>query len=103
MVAGAVGIGSGFRRTGNPGRHRDAVNRAWRDAQLTTGTESGDYRVGLPTRANDRINRAGWQAFDTPDTPIFVDDGNQGRPLNAVVRIEGQYFVVKQSGKRRNG
>jgi hypothetical protein len=57
----------------------------------------------LSTRANDCINGAGWQAFDTPDTPIFVDDGNQCRSLNAVVWIERQDFEVKQSGKRRNG
>jgi hypothetical protein len=50
----------------------------------------------LPPGTNDRIDGAGRQAFDAPNTTIFVDDGNQRRSLNTIGRIERKRFPMKQ-------
>jgi hypothetical protein len=56
--------------------------------------------VCLPPGANDRIDGAGRQAFDAPNTTIFVDDSNRRRALNTIGRIERKRFPMKQVSER---
>jgi hypothetical protein len=55
--------------------------------------------MSLAAGAHDRIDRAGRQAFDTSDATIFVDDRDQRRALDAILRVEGKRFAMKQAGE----
>jgi hypothetical protein len=57
----------------------------------------------LPAGTNDRINGAGREAFNTPNTTLLVDDGNQRRSFNTVGRIERKRFAMKQASECRYG
>jgi hypothetical protein len=54
----------------------------------------------LPAGTNDRIDRAGRETFDAPNTTIFVDDGNQGRALDTIGRVERKRLPMKQVSER---
>jgi hypothetical protein len=54
----------------------------------------------LPARTNDRIDGAGRETFDAPNTTIFVDDGNQGRALDTIGRVERKRLPMKQVSER---
>jgi hypothetical protein len=83
----------------SPRHHPYAINRAWRYAQLTSGTNVGYHRMCLPPGTNDRIDGAGRQAFDAPNAPIFVDDGNQRWAFNTIGRIERQRVPTQQASE----
>jgi hypothetical protein len=53
--------------------------------------------VCLPAGTNDRIDGAGREAFDAPNTTIFVDEGDQRRALDTIGRIERKRFPMKQT------
>jgi hypothetical protein len=53
----------------------------------------------LPPGTNDRIDGAGREAFDAPNTAIFVDDGNQRRSLDTIAGIERKRIPLKQTSE----
>jgi hypothetical protein len=57
----------------------------------------------LPACTNDRINGAGRQAFDAPNTTVFVDEGDQRRSFNTIGRIERKRFAMEQASECRYG
>jgi hypothetical protein len=57
----------------------------------------------LSAGADDRVDRAGWQAFDTSNASIFVDDRNQGGSLDSIVGVQRQYLALKQPGQGCDG
>jgi hypothetical protein len=57
----------------------------------------------LPPGTNDGIDGAGREAFDAPNTTIFVNDGNQRRSLDAIGGIERKRLPLKQMSKCSDG
>jgi hypothetical protein len=53
----------------------------------------------LPPGTNDCIDGAGRQAFDAPNTTVFVDDGDQRRALNTIGWIEWKRFPMHQASE----
>src|SRR6201982_3123143 len=93
------------RRRGQAGarHHRDAVDRAGRDAQLAAGAQREHHGVHLPLRTDDRIDRAGWQAAGAADAGLFVDLRYQLRPFGTVGRVERQGRAAEETGERLAG
>ena len=96
VVTRAIEVRSRVARLRIPRHHRDAINWTWRNAQLAPGTNVSDYRMCLAPGTDDRIDGAGREAFDAPDTTLFVNEGNQRRALDAIGGIERKYFAMKQ-------
>lgn len=84
-------------RLRSPRHHRYAINWTRRNAQLTSVTNVRYYRMRLPPGTNDRIDGARRQAFDAPNTAIFVDDGDQRRALNTIGWIEWKRFPMQEA------
>src|SRR6516225_738687 len=80
----------GVRQCG-PRYHGDAVDRAGRDTELTTGAQRQHHRVHLPVCADDGVDRAGRQALGAADAGLLVDLRDERRALGAVRRVEGQH------------
>jgi hypothetical protein len=89
-------------RFGRPRHHRYAINWAWRNAQLASGTNVRDYRMCLPAGPNDRVDGAGREAFNAPNTALFVDNGNQCRALDAICRVERKRLAMKHVSECRD-
>jgi hypothetical protein len=53
----------------------------------------------LPAGTDDRIDGAWREAFDASNTAIFVNDGNQRRPLDTIGGIERKRLPLKQTGE----
>jgi hypothetical protein len=59
--------------------------------------------MGLSAGTHDRIHRTGRQTLDASDALPLVDDGNQRRSFNSVVRVEWKGLAMKEVGQSGNG
>jgi hypothetical protein len=57
----------------------------------------------LPAGTDDRIDGAGREAFNAPNTTVFVDEGNQRRSLDTVDGIERKRLALKQVSECSDG
>src|ERR1700758_3643909 len=89
------------RRGGQRGarHHRDAIDRAGRDAQFAAGAQREHHGVHLPAGADDRIDRAGGQTLGATDAGFLIDQRNERRSLDAVGRIERQRRKTEEPGE----
>ena len=99
-MANARGVRVGGASTSRPaGDHRDAVDRAGRDAQLAAGAQRRQDRVHALLRADDRVDRAGRDAQRAADARGLVDDGHEQRPVRAARGVERLRRAAGQRGE----
>ena len=81
------------------GQHRNAVDRAWRHAQIAAGAKLGDHRVHLFRCANYCIDRTCLHAQRAADANLFVDNRQRTRPFDTVGGIQRNHRFAEQRGK----
>lgn len=84
------------------GRHRDAIDRAGCNTQLTSGTQIVDDGVHPLRCTNDRVDWTGLNAQRATDTLRFVDQGQPKWSLATAVGIEWQGRSAGQRGEGRD-
>jgi hypothetical protein len=70
------------------GHHRDAIDRASRNAELAGGAPLGQHGMHMLVGANDCIGGAGVEALGAADTRVLINQGNAMRFVRAAARIE---------------
>ena len=77
-------------------RHRNAVDRARRHAQIAARAEFGDHGVHLFRCANYCVDRTGLHAQRAADANLFVDNRQRTRPFDAIGGIERNHRFAEQ-------
>lgn len=80
--------------------HRDAIDRARRDAQLASSAQIAKYDVHLLRRADDRIDRTRLNAQGAADAARFVDTREPERAIAAAAWIQRKRRTTCQCRKR---
>ncbi len=78
---------------------RDAIDRAGRDTELTTGTKRIYHGMQLARSTDDGIDRAGWQTTRAADAALGVDVGDLGGLLATTFRIECERRHIEQGSE----
>ena len=80
----------------------DAINRAYRNAQLAPGTPGFNHRVHHLVAAHDGVYRTGLDAQRAANAPGFVNDGHGARPFNTVGWIQRKCRQAGDLCKKRD-
>ena len=78
------------------GPHRDAVDRAGRNAELAAAAKRVDHRVHAARPADDRVDRACLDADRAADAACLVDDGDGERHLDAAARVDTRARAARE-------